>query len=462
MKWGFVAVLFVFLAGGAHVALAGCTGDNPTAWLNVYWNNDPQSYGDKISYEAYVEGGDYELALTDVGDWWDGEISAFHSNSNRPAHWWMYDHPDCSVYMHEGEGSENLSGSNNDDLGSFKFQCPTDESRTYLAFCEHHDCDGKTHPLRLFKNGNSYEVVWEMPQLDGHWNDEISAVESGVNGPLPKDHAYWYFYRDKNFNSNGSPDLILEDNDENWNLGTLNDEITSFRLVISNSEEPPVISSSWAFSLSPLSDRVQFASELDQEVLYLYELTNIGTLPDTYHVQVSGLTNPGWVASACQDFDCTMLQFDLPLAVAEVETVGVSLMPTTWDVGSVEIEVTSLTDPDFIESDVVTLWADPSVALGVAGPDRESEILFACSPNPARGRAEFVFSLPRGDHASLRVYDVAGRVVKTLANGDFTSGPHHLSWDGRDASGDRLSGGVYFCRLATSDRSLMRRVVFVR
>jgi hypothetical protein len=461
MNRGLVVALVALLAGGAQVAFADCT-DDPSAWLSVYWNDNPSSYGDKITYDAYVDGGEYELALTDVGDWWDGRISAFHCNSDYPAYWWIYDHPECSSYMDEGEGSANLSGSNNDDLGSIKFQCPSDKQRTWFKFCEHHDCEGKTHPLRLYKNQNSYEVVWEMPRLDGRWNDEISGLESGVNGTLPKEHAYWYFYRDAEFNSNGPADLILEDNDDDWSLGSLDDAITSFRLVISDSTSPPTVEYAFAFSLEPMTPRVQYASELDQEVYYLYELTNDGLHPDTYRLEVSDPSIPGWIAAACQDVDCPSPMIEVPLDVGETTTVGVSLVPTTWDVGSVEFRITSLSDSGLVESDIVTLWADPTVALGVAESERTGEILFASSPNPAPGRAEFVFWLPRADRVTLRVYDVTGRVVSTLARGDYPAGPHRLSWDGADESGRRLAGGIYLCRLATSDQTRTRRVVLVR
>ncbi len=245
MKNLHIIIIVVILANSAgHTVWADCTGGNPEAWLNVYWNNDPQSFGDEISYHAYYEDGEYKLAVTDVGGYWDDIISSIECFDNYPAHWLIYDGLHCADFLLEGDGSTNLSGSNNDAAASLKFRCPSDKDVTWFTFCEHENCGGKAHQIRLYKHGNSYEVVWEVRQLDGHWNDNISAVESAKSGTLPKANAYWYFYRDKDFNSNGNADLILKNNNDFMYVGDdLNDKITSFRLVISNSEDPPTVQS---------------------------------------------------------------------------------------------------------------------------------------------------------------------------------------------------------------------------
>jgi hypothetical protein len=84
-------------------------------------------------------------------------------------------------------------------------------------------------------------------------------------------------------------------------------------------------------------------------------------------------------------------------------------------------------------------------------------------PNPSRGNVVTLgFSLTRGGAAALQIYDVNGRVVRKLAQGEFSAGPHSLTWDGRDESG-RLSGpGVYFYRLTAAEGSLVRSVTLNR
>ena len=50
-------------------------------------------------------------------------------------------------------------------------------------------------------------------------------------------------------------------------------------------------------------------------------------------------------------------------------------------------------------------------------------------------------------HVSLRVYDVSGRLVRTLVDGEKGAGYHTAVWDGRDDAGTEVASGVYFCRM---------------
>lgn len=89
--------------------------------------------------------------------------------------------------------------------------------------------------------------------------------------------------------------------------------------------------------------------------------------------------------------------------------------------------------------------------------------LAAAAPNPSRGLAVAIrFGLARADQVDLRIFDVAGRMVKTLARGSFAAGPHAMSWDGTDDSGARVQQGIYFYRLVTEEGTLSRSVTLQR
>ncbi len=86
-------------------------------------------------------------------------------------------------------------------------------------------------------------------------------------------------------------------------------------------------------------------------------------------------------------------------------------------------------------------------------------------PNPFRpgdGPTTLRFSLESQTRARLAVYDIAGRLVRTLTDGAFAPGEHALSWDGKDAHGQQVSSGVYFYRLEAQGQSQSRSLVLVR
>jgi hypothetical protein len=73
------------------------------------------------------------------------------------------------------------------------------------------------------------------------------------------------------------------------------------------------------------------------------------------------------------------------------------------------------------------------------------------SSNPHRsGEVRFAFGLAKTDKVEVRVFDVTGRMVKSVANRTFAGGQEHVvTWDGTDSAGNKVKGGVYFYQLKT-------------
>jgi FlgD Ig-like domain len=72
-------------------------------------------------------------------------------------------------------------------------------------------------------------------------------------------------------------------------------------------------------------------------------------------------------------------------------------------------------------------------------------------PNPFNPTTTIRFVLPSSDRMSLTIYTADGRLVRTLLDEVRASGPHEVTWDGRDDRGETLSSGVYFYQLRTRD-----------
>ncbi len=77
--------------------------------------------------------------------------------------------------------------------------------------------------------------------------------------------------------------------------------------------------------------------------------------------------------------------------------------------------------------------------------------LFSVYPNPFNPTTTIRYSVASEGPVSLRVFDIAGRVVRTLALKSVAPGEHEVVWDGTTDSGGRAASGVYFLRMETAD-----------
>ncbi|MBN2565500.1 MAG: hypothetical protein JXB46_07290 [Candidatus Eisenbacteria bacterium] len=83
-------------------------------------------------------------------------------------------------------------------------------------------------------------------------------------------------------------------------------------------------------------------------------------------------------------------------------------------------------------------------------------------PNPFNPMTTVRFNLYRDGFAALRVFDVGGRLVRTLVAGDLPAGAHEATWRGDDVRGRPVASGVYLCRLESAGETRSRMMVLVR
>ena len=72
-------------------------------------------------------------------------------------------------------------------------------------------------------------------------------------------------------------------------------------------------------------------------------------------------------------------------------------------------------------------------------------------PNPFNPVTMIAFDVPHEAVVSIRVYDVAGRLVRTLVGGRKEPGRHEAVWDGRNERGESVGSGVYFCTMEAGE-----------
>jgi hypothetical protein len=79
-------------------------------------------------------------------------------------------------------------------------------------------------------------------------------------------------------------------------------------------------------------------------------------------------------------------------------------------------------------------------------------------PNPCTESAIIRYTLPAGQSAQLTIYDVHGRQIRSLADGHNPPGVSQGVWDTKDNAGNRVSPGIYVCRLNTKGFSQSQKI----
>ena len=87
--------------------------------------------------------------------------------------------------------------------------------------------------------------------------------------------------------------------------------------------------------------------------------------------------------------------------------------------------------------------------------------LDASRPNPTRGACALRLTLGRESDVDVELFDVAGRLTRTLLRGRFEPGEHVVTWDGRDERGEPASSGLYLVRARAGGDVQWGRVVRV-
>jgi flagellar hook assembly protein FlgD len=89
--------------------------------------------------------------------------------------------------------------------------------------------------------------------------------------------------------------------------------------------------------------------------------------------------------------------------------------------------------------------------------------LDAPKPNPGvNGVANISFAIAEPTKANLKIYDASGKLVRTLVNGTMNTGVYNLTWNGTDESNNKVSEGIYFYTLETTNHKLTKKLVLTQ
>jgi YVTN family beta-propeller protein len=179
---------------------------------------------------------------------------------------------------------------------------------------------------------------------------------------------------------------------------------------------------------------------------YLYMIQEVG---DTIIVGVITIFNQFGVIAEGQE----MPRYGIEVTLVDTLAVGEDPADIAFDpTGSGKVIVTTAGDCK------LTVLGDPYAG---ATPPEPAEDL-RNFPNPFCQATTIRFAITQPGHVRLSVYDVTGRLVRTLVNSDLKPDVYGVTWNGTDGNEHRVAGGIYFCRIEAGDLVRTNKMLLLR
>jgi len=88
--------------------------------------------------------------------------------------------------------------------------------------------------------------------------------------------------------------------------------------------------------------------------------------------------------------------------------------------------------------------------------------IFAAYPNPFNSSVTFRWSQNAPGNVRLSIYDITGREIRVLTDERHSSGTHKVKWDGKNNQGNRMSSGVFFCKIQSENQLKIQKLIYLK
>ena len=83
-------------------------------------------------------------------------------------------------------------------------------------------------------------------------------------------------------------------------------------------------------------------------------------------------------------------------------------------------------------------------------------------PNPFNPTTTIIYALPRSNNVTVRIYDITGRLIKTLLDEYQQLGEHRLQWDSRNTNGQLVASGMYLYEIRYEGALHIRKMLMLK
>ncbi len=231
----------------------------------------------------------------------------------------------------------------------------------------------------------------------------------------------------------------------------------------------PVFASAQSFSVT--AESAQASGKTNDYISGYISVTNTTSQDLPLRVTITRKTNlpSDWQTQICFFLNC------FPPAVESVDGVlqpnETDILDITFQTGptpgtaTVEVTVTNLANTSDVKVLTYTATATTTTS-GASTPGASSFNLAQNYPNPFSNSKSSMttigYSLAVPGYASMKVYNLLGKEIRTLVNESRPAGRSTAVWDGRDNSGKPVAPGVYLYKLSSGTQSFSRRLSLTR
>jgi len=135
------------------------------------------------------------------------------------------------------------------------------------------------------------------------------------------------------------------------------------------------------------------------------------------------------------------------------------------------------TDSMFVEKMDGTILSYPISLInqisfsGIATSVREQELvqnalasfaLYQNYPNPFNPSTTIQYRVPKAGDVEVNIFDIQGRLIRSLAKIFQQAGAYSLAWDSRSSSGTVVASGIYYCQVLFDGSSLVKKLVLIK
>jgi hypothetical protein len=83
-------------------------------------------------------------------------------------------------------------------------------------------------------------------------------------------------------------------------------------------------------------------------------------------------------------------------------------------------------------------------------------------PNPFHGQTTIAFQVEKQTPVVVNIYNSSGQKIQTLVNASYEAGSYHISWNGKDSSGQSVPGGIYLYQIRAGNSVTTRKMNLIR